>query len=111
MDLGLWNDPGFDPDTATSGSLYLPIGPWATVSDPAQSKLLEDAGKLTRQVILNIHRAYHASLRKHGLPQDVLDEWSEKVEDGKSLLIDTLPVVFEILQCSILSFFPFSGLL
>ncbi len=30
IDLGLWNYPLMDPDTAVGGNVYLPIGPWAT---------------------------------------------------------------------------------
>lgn len=100
VDLGLWNDPKSDPETAASGSLYLPIGPWATVSDRAQSELLGYAGTLMRQVLLNIHRAYHSSLLKHGMDQAVIDEWSEKIEDGANFS-SCLPVSLFIL-CSLL---------
>jgi hypothetical protein len=28
FDLGLWDYPLIDPETARAGGLYLPIGPW-----------------------------------------------------------------------------------
>lgn len=28
IDRGLWDQPLLDPDTAVSGSIYLPVGPW-----------------------------------------------------------------------------------
>lgn len=30
IDLGLWSHDLCDPETAIGGSLYVPIGPWAT---------------------------------------------------------------------------------
>lgn len=30
IDLGFWDHPTCDPDTAFGGSLFLPIGPWPT---------------------------------------------------------------------------------
>jgi hypothetical protein len=29
LDLGLWDDPLADPETAVGASVWLPIGPWA----------------------------------------------------------------------------------
>jgi hypothetical protein len=28
IDMGLWDYPLMDPETARSGGVYLPIGPW-----------------------------------------------------------------------------------
>lgn len=110
VDLGLWNRPLCDPETAASGSVYLPNGPWATgtyfftflylsihllltisllmaaVPDYAQSAQLGFAGQLMRQNLMNIHRAYHVTLLKHGMDQETLNVWSENVEDGMSVI-------------------------
>lgn len=29
IDLGLWNQPTCDPETAAGGEYFMPIGPWA----------------------------------------------------------------------------------
>jgi hypothetical protein len=28
IDRGLWDNPHFDPETASTGELFLPLGPW-----------------------------------------------------------------------------------
>jgi hypothetical protein len=55
------------------------------VPDINQSQQLMFAGALMRQVFMNIHRAYHAILLRHGMDQATLNVWSEKVEKGKPI--------------------------
>lgn len=36
-----------------------------------------------RQIILNIHRAWHPNLLRFGMQKETLDEWSRKIDEGK----------------------------
>ncbi|KAG8835432.1 hypothetical protein FRC17_003331 [Serendipita sp. 399] len=50
-------------------------------NDLNQTQTLQYAGILMRQNFLSIHRAFHAILRKHGMQQEVLDEWAKMVDE------------------------------
>ncbi|PVF94115.1 S-adenosyl-L-methionine-dependent methyltransferase [Serendipita vermifera] len=80
IDLGLWDYPLMDPETARAGGLYLPIGPWAKGSSVVDTQMLQYGGALMRQSFLNIHRAYHAILLQHGMSRNVLNEWSRQID-------------------------------
>ncbi|PVF94110.1 hypothetical protein CPB86DRAFT_800707 [Serendipita vermifera] len=79
--LGLWDYPLMDPETARSGGVYLPLGPWAQGSTSIETGLLQYAGESIRKGFMNIHRAYHSKLLGHGLSQDVLNEWSRNIDE------------------------------
>lgn len=79
-DLGLWDAPLCDPETACSGGVDLPIGPWPQGKDLSETQLLQYVGVLVRQNLLSIHRAYHSIMLKNGMDQATLDEWSSNVE-------------------------------
>ncbi|KAG8798943.1 hypothetical protein FRC16_006183, partial [Serendipita sp. 398] len=81
LERGLWNYSLLDPETAVGGHFFFPLGPWATSEDLERTQTLQYVGVLMRQAFLNIHRAYHGIMRKHGMPQSVLDEWSKRVDD------------------------------
>ncbi|PVF94107.1 S-adenosyl-L-methionine-dependent methyltransferase [Serendipita vermifera] len=81
IDLGLWNYPLMDPDTARSGGLYLPIGSWAKSSNTVETQMLQYGGSLMRHSFLNIHRAYHKILLQYGMSQDMLNDWSKHVDE------------------------------
>lgn len=80
IELGLWDSDLCDPVTASAGCVFFPVGPWARGKDLAETQMLQYVGVLMRQVFLNIHRAYHGILRKHGVPQATLDQWSKLVD-------------------------------
>lgn len=104
IDLGFWNHPLVDPDTAMGGNLFLPLGPWpkgatvyvfaltergliteprsSPVPDLAQTQQLGYAGSLIRQGFTNLHRGYHGILGRHGLDSAKLEGWSKKVDEG-----------------------------
>ncbi|KAG8825267.1 hypothetical protein FRC17_008766 [Serendipita sp. 399] len=81
VERGLWSYSLLDPKTAMGGHFFFPLGPWATSDDLNQTQTLRYVGVLMRQNFLNIHRAYHAILRKHGMQQGVLDDWSKLVDE------------------------------
>ncbi|CAG8680879.1 6159_t:CDS:2, partial [Acaulospora colombiana] len=78
VDLGLWDYPSIDPETARAGGIYLPVGPWAK---DIETESLQYGGELMQKVLLNIHRAYHSRLLQCGMGQEVLDEWSSNIDD------------------------------
>ncbi|CAG8654539.1 12760_t:CDS:2, partial [Acaulospora colombiana] len=45
IDLGLWDYPLMDPETARAGGLYLPIGPWAKGDDLPAPSLPKRSGR------------------------------------------------------------------
>ncbi|KAG8816468.1 hypothetical protein FRC17_000326 [Serendipita sp. 399] len=51
--------------------------------NPIQTQTLQYVGILMRQNFLNLHRAFHAILRKHGMQQHVLEEWARQVDEGQ----------------------------
>jgi hypothetical protein len=116
LDRGLWDHALCDPETAVSGSLCLPLGPWKSgkrrvceeirnvnsdttdlrnmVPDlnPTHAAQLQYAGALMRQVFLNIHRAFHGILLQHGMEKEKLDQWSRNIDQGTH--ISELPVMY-----------------
>ncbi|PVF94108.1 hypothetical protein CPB86DRAFT_713818 [Serendipita vermifera] len=95
FDLGFWDYPLMDPETARSGGLYLPIGPWPKASNTVDTQVLQYGGMLMRQSFLNIHRAYHAILLQHGMSQETLDEWSKHIDTELGTLRKKLWVRFK----------------
>jgi len=118
FDLGLWDHPLCDPATARSGGVDLPIGPWAKskltqppksssgirsperlvmwvliplliAEDAGETQLLKYVGVLMLQNFLNVHRAFHSILLKHGMDQETLNEWSAHVDEGKHNVLST----------------------
>lgn len=103
IDHGFWDHPLLDPRTVVTGSAYLPIGPWAkcvqrpfqvlllcslfSAHDPLQTQLLQYVGTIMRQNCSNLHRAFHPILLKHGMSQEVLNNWSKHTQEGGSLYI------------------------
>ncbi|KIM25818.1 hypothetical protein M408DRAFT_330998 [Serendipita vermifera MAFF 305830] len=79
-DLGLWDAPLCDPETACSGGIDLPIGPWPQGKDLEETQLLQCAGVFMHQNISSVHRAYHGIMLKAGMDQATLDEWSRNVD-------------------------------
>lgn len=56
VDIGFWNEPLLDPDTAVSGSIYMPVGPWAGC-ETVLSKFLP-------WIVLTYHPTQHKTLLK-----------------------------------------------
>lgn len=52
------------------------------VPDAGQTQLLQYAGALMRLNFMNVHKAFHAVLLRHGMDQVTLDAWSKKADDG-----------------------------
>lgn len=53
-----------------------------------------------RQGMLKIHRAWHANLLRFGMDQQLIDEWSRKVDEGGPMLC---PITLVLLWLSYLS--------
>jgi hypothetical protein len=49
-----------------------------------------------RQVFLNIHRAYHAILLRHGMTREKVEEWSQNADEGEFRNIPSLEVFFSL---------------
>ncbi|PVF94109.1 hypothetical protein CPB86DRAFT_876622 [Serendipita vermifera] len=94
VDLGLWNYPFIDPETARAGGIYLPLGPWAKGATDIGTQSLQYAGELMQKNYLNIHRAYHSRLLQCGLSQNDLNEWSSNIDDELDMLKKKLWVRF-----------------
>ncbi|PVF97655.1 S-adenosyl-L-methionine-dependent methyltransferase [Serendipita vermifera] len=72
----MWDHPLIDPATIRVASVFTPMGPWAKSHDVEQSQRLAYAGSLIRQDFMRVHRAWHAILKKAGVPQEKLVQWS-----------------------------------
>jgi hypothetical protein len=89
IDEGLWDEPMLDPSTASSGSLFLPVGPWTPCKEDQHcSQRLQSAGELMRQAFIGICDAYMQRLLDVGMPQQTLDEWHQNIINGKSVCND-----------------------
>ncbi|CCA70828.1 hypothetical protein PIIN_04763 [Serendipita indica DSM 11827] len=77
---GLWDQSLCEQESVASGSYFLPIGPWAQGNNVAQTQQLHYGGLLMRQSLMSIHRAFHSILLRHGMTQDVLDAWSQEID-------------------------------
>ncbi|PVF94113.1 hypothetical protein CPB86DRAFT_64242 [Serendipita vermifera] len=96
IDLGLWNHPLCDPNTAGAASIYLPLGPWDTGMccieliddtsmsridpDPVNTRKLQIVGTLMQQAFLTIHLAFHPIILKYGVERNTVEEWSLKTD-------------------------------
>ncbi|KAG8791092.1 hypothetical protein FRC16_000605 [Serendipita sp. 398] len=81
MDEGLWEHPLMDPETCKTGSLYMPIGPWAEASNHIAAQQLKYVGALMRQDLMSAHRAGHAVMKRIGWPPETLAKWSSKADE------------------------------
>lgn len=84
LSAGLWDHPFSEPGSVASGSYLFPVGPWAQGNNVAQNQQLHYGGLLMRQSLMNIHRAFHSILLRHGMTQDVLDAWSQEIDQELS---------------------------
>jgi hypothetical protein len=87
LERGLWNHELCDPDTAASGGVYLPLGPWPVAETLDETHVLQYVGVLMRQVFLNIHRAYHSILLRHGLTRAKVEQWSQDADEGELIIV------------------------
>ncbi|PVG04451.1 S-adenosyl-L-methionine-dependent methyltransferase [Serendipita vermifera] len=78
---GLWRDPLIDPETCGAGSLYLPIGPWASHPDVHQSQRLKLIGTLIRQDALNVATALRPLLLNAGYREETFNEWVKLIHE------------------------------
>ncbi|KAG8821022.1 hypothetical protein FRC19_008301 [Serendipita sp. 401] len=81
IDEGLWEHPLMDPKTCKTGSLYMPIGPWAEASNQIAAQQLKYVGALMRQDLMSAHRAGHAVMKRIGWPPETLAKWSSKADE------------------------------
>ncbi|PVF93103.1 hypothetical protein CPB86DRAFT_790500 [Serendipita vermifera] len=80
FDLGLWDHPLCDPETAGGGSITIPVGPWMNDQNNTSSQRLKLAGSLLQKAFLSLHLSWHPALLRRGMNQDVLTEWSQNVD-------------------------------
>lgn len=80
LDEGIWGHELVDPETVQAASMFLPIGPWPRVPDPAKQQLLTFSGTLIRQDYTSAFYAVLPVYAKLGVPQEAVDEWKPKVE-------------------------------
>ncbi|KIM24059.1 hypothetical protein M408DRAFT_331978 [Serendipita vermifera MAFF 305830] len=79
LDNGLWNNEQIDPETCKTGSLYLPIGPWATHEDPAITQKLRYIGALMRTDAINGMKSIRPLLSKFW-PPEIVDQWAKMAQ-------------------------------
>lgn len=84
LDKGLWEHPLLDGCGAAG--LHIPLGPWATSSEPAEAQRLQFSGILLRQNIKNALSSCQTVMKRNGIPQAILDQWVQKCEEE----LDTL---------------------
>jgi len=101
IDAGLWNYNLIDPNTAISGSFYMPIGQWnhcwskercssnseGEVHENLVSRFKGIEGLMSRSMG-DIGDAYRPSLLKCGLPPDVVQMLSSNVKQGVYITSD-----------------------
>ncbi|PVF91453.1 S-adenosyl-L-methionine-dependent methyltransferase [Serendipita vermifera] len=92
MDSGLWNHPLCDPDTAGAASFYMPLGPWATDTDPMKTRKLQIVGTLMQENLLGVRLAFQPVLLRHGVEKDTVEKWASNVEHELSNLTHKLRV-------------------
>ncbi|KAG9042826.1 hypothetical protein FS842_002060 [Serendipita sp. 407] len=76
VDEGLWRMNMFDPALCGASSVFTPVTPWPRMRDPEQSQKVKYAGSLMRQDAHNALRAFHPLLRKYGVSQSIIDQWT-----------------------------------
>ncbi|PVF95009.1 S-adenosyl-L-methionine-dependent methyltransferase [Serendipita vermifera] len=73
LDRGLWDHPLLT--NCGAASMFNPVGPWATSTDPEEAQRLQFAGILIRQNHKAVTRAFQTLLKKMGVAQDTILEW------------------------------------
>lgn len=81
IDQGIWDHDLIDPSTVKVASLSTPIGTWAKARDLDTQQRVLYVGSLIRQDMMRANRSWHPMLRKYGIPQDTLNEWSKRIDD------------------------------
>ncbi|KIM22689.1 hypothetical protein M408DRAFT_78716, partial [Serendipita vermifera MAFF 305830] len=81
---GFWASSYCDPDTCLSGSIDVPIVPWAKTDDEGGTRSLQYVGLLMRQNALSINCPYHLNLLKHENDQRMTNRWSGDMDKGKT---------------------------
>ncbi|PVF95010.1 S-adenosyl-L-methionine-dependent methyltransferase [Serendipita vermifera] len=95
MDTGLWGHPFLT--SCGAASMFNPIGPWATSTDPEESQRLQFAGILNRQNLKGAMRALQTLLKKNGVPEAIIGEFITLADNGKDL-----PVTWPLLNLTYL---------
>ncbi|PVF95012.1 S-adenosyl-L-methionine-dependent methyltransferase [Serendipita vermifera] len=78
LDRGLWEH--LLLTECGVANMFNPIGPWQTSSDPEETQRLKFGGILVRQSLKAGIRAFHTLLKKNGISQDVIDEFTAKAD-------------------------------
>lgn len=84
LDEGVWDHELLDPETAQAGSLFLPIGPWVRVPDPAKSEQMKFVGTIIRHDYTSAFRAVIPVFGRLGVPPEVVEKWKPHVEEELS---------------------------
>ncbi|KAG8808717.1 hypothetical protein FRC17_003817, partial [Serendipita sp. 399] len=88
LDAGLWKDPSIDSTTSVllseslrdaDGSLYLPIGQWASHEDPAVSQLFRYVGALMRQDFIGGAKSIVPLMTRVGWRKEVVETWERNL--------------------------------
>lgn len=79
LDSKIWDEELCDPETMRSGSINLPVGAWASDSNPTKTLKLQAAGKLMQSSLLDVHIAWQSYLLRHGMDKDIMQEFSLNV--------------------------------
>ncbi|KAG8834001.1 hypothetical protein FRC18_002742 [Serendipita sp. 400] len=79
LDAGLWRDPLMDPETCRTGSLYIPIGSWASHEEAEAAQLLEYAGTLMRQDFIDAMKSLILLMVKAGWSKNDVEMWRGKL--------------------------------
>ncbi|KAG8814263.1 hypothetical protein FRC17_001235 [Serendipita sp. 399] len=79
LDAGLWKDPSIDSTTCRTGSLYLPIGQWASHEDPVVSQLFKYVGALMRQDFIGGAKSIVPLMTKVGWRREVVETWERNL--------------------------------
>jgi hypothetical protein len=101
MEYHMWDQELCDPETVKSGSILIPVGPWATGQaspsilltgsshdipidpNPAKARKLQVAGTLMQNSLLDVHVAWQTFLLRHGVDNEIVQEWSRNTDHGK----------------------------
>ncbi|KAG8768465.1 hypothetical protein FRB91_010007 [Serendipita sp. 411] len=75
LDAGLWTDPLIDPETCKTGSLYLPVGTWASHDNPRVAPLLKYVGALIGQDFIGAMKLIVPLMVKVGWTKNDVEMW------------------------------------
>ncbi|KAG8805343.1 hypothetical protein FRC18_006734, partial [Serendipita sp. 400] len=91
LDAGLWRDPLIDPETCKTGSLYLPVGTWASHEDPRVAPLLKYVGALIRQDFIGTMKSIVPLMVKVGWTKNDVETWRRNlIQDLTDLHVHTV---------------------